>query len=116
MTEDKKSSGVTIGKVSGGITNSIIAGRDVRNATITVGGQLIAADKKPKIDELKQLLTEIQQELAGLRASQPDALKALSAGTPLIAQGVEETVKEAAEKIKPEMKSKEAESVQRGLT
>ncbi len=116
MKQNRKSGGVTIGKVSGGITNSIIAGRDVKNATITVGGQLIAADKKPNIDELKQLLTEIQQEVAQLRVSQQDALKALSAGTPFIAQGVEETVKEASEKINLEMKSEDAESVQQSLT
>src|SRR5262249_19074015 len=116
MTKGAQSGGVTIGRVSGGIHNSIIAGRDIRNATITVGGQLTAADKEPNIDELKQLLAEIQQELAGLRDTQRDALKALSAGTPFIAKGAEEVVKEAAEKIKPEMKSEEAESVQQSLT
>src|SRR5215813_2805108 len=116
MKENTNTGEVKIGPVSGGITNSIIAGRDVKNATITVGGELTAADKQPNLDELKQLLAEIQQELAGLRTTQQDALKSLSAGTPSIAAGVEETIKEASEKIKPEMKTEAAKSVQQGLT
>ena len=57
---------VHIGNVTGGITNSIIAGRDVTNATITVGGKPVPANRKPTFEELKQLLIEVQQELADI--------------------------------------------------
>ena len=64
MTEKKQSGGVTIGNVSGGIHGSIIAGRDVKNATITMGGQPISVDKEPTSDELKQLF-----DSAGLKGN-----------------------------------------------
>ena len=44
---------VTIGSVTGGIHNSVIAGRDVKNVTITLGGQETPADKEPSQAELK---------------------------------------------------------------
>jgi len=42
MADEKRSGGVTIGNVSGGITNSIIAGGDV-----TIGGASPRPDKSP---------------------------------------------------------------------
>ena len=114
MTNDEPGSGVKIGNVTGGIHGSIIAGRDVRNATITLGGQPTPADKEPTVDELKQLLAEIQQELAAVTAQQP-ALKEVSAAAPFTAQGAEQSVKEAAEKVKSEIKPDEARSLQKSL-
>lgn len=117
MANSKPSGGVTIGDVTGGIHGSIIAGRDVSNATITIGGQPSPADKEPTVAELKQLLTEIQGELAEITA-QGEVLKGISPAAPLTAQGAEQNVKEAAQKIeeKPELEPDEAKSVQERLT
>ncbi len=114
MTNDQSFGGVTIGNVSGGIHGSIIAGRDVSGATITLGGQLTSAGKQPTFDELRLLLTEVQRELAEL-AAQKDALKEISPATPFTAQGAEQSVKDAAAKVEPEMKPEEAGSVQKSL-
>lgn len=105
---------VNIGNVSGGIHGSIIAGRDVTGATITIGGQPTPADKDPTLDELKQLLTEIQHELTEI-AAQKDALREVSPASPLTVQGAEENVKDAAEKLESDMKPETAQSVQRSL-
>jgi hypothetical protein len=116
MSDKKRSGGVTIGNVTGGIHGSIIAGRDVNNATISLGGEPVPADKEPTVDELKQLLTEIQEGLAEVTAQQ-EALKAVSAATPHIAQGAEQAVKDAAETIegKEEIEPEDAKSVQESL-
>lgn len=115
MASDKQTGGVTIGNVQGGISESIIAGHDVSGATITLGGQPTPADKQPTVDELRQLLAEIQRELAGL-AAQKDALKEISPATPFTAQGAEQSVRDAAEKIKPEIEPDKAQAVQKSLT
>lgn len=116
MTNKSESlSEVTIGDVSGGIHGTIIAGRDVSNATITIGGQPTPADKEPTVAELQQLLAEIQRELAKITARQ-DLLKEISSATPFTAQGAEQSVKDAAEKVEPEMQPEEAQSVQKSLT
>ena len=53
----------------GGLQGTVIAGRDVRDVTITVGGQPTAAAKEDlQVDDLKQLLSEIQAQLAALVA------------------------------------------------
>ncbi|RME46564.1 MAG: hypothetical protein D6796_08855 [Caldilineae bacterium] len=108
-------SGVHIGNVSGGIHGSIIAGRDVKDVTITVGGQPTPADKTPTAEELKALLDEIRQELATL-SEQKEALKQISAASPFTAQGAAESVAEAAEKVSPELPPEEGKSVQKSLT
>lgn len=113
--ESSGSSSVTIGNVSGGIHGSIIAGRDVSNATITLGGQPVPADKQPTSDELKQLLAEIQQELAALTA-QKEGLAQVSSAAPFTAQGAEASVKEAAAKAEGEVGPEQARSVQKSLT
>jgi len=116
MTNDKQFSGVTIGDVTGGIHGSIIAGRDVINATITISGQPIPADKEPTVDELKQLLAEIQQELAEI-AAQQDALKEISSAAPFTAQGAEQSVRDVAKKVEEtaEVGPEEAKSMQESL-
>jgi hypothetical protein len=113
-SQEESLSEVHIGNVTGGIHGSIIAGRDVKNATITVGGQATPADKEPTLDELKQLLAEIQAELAEVTAQQ-EALKEVSSAAPFTAQGAEQSVKDAAEKIEPEMEPEAAKSVQQSL-
>jgi phage-related tail protein len=109
-----ESGGVTIGNVSGGIHGSIIAGRDVSNATITLGGQPVAANKQPTPDELKQLLAEIQQELAKVMA-QKDALQQVDVAAPNDAQGVEARVNDAVAKVEGEVSKEQTESVQKNL-
>src|SRR5262245_48191943 len=114
-SDDESSLGVRIGNVHGGIHGSMIVGRDLSNATITIGGQPIPANQEPTVDELKQLLAEIQKELAEIVA-QKDALKEVSSAAPFTTQGAEQSVKDAAEKIQPQMKPEAAKSVQKGLT
>lgn len=117
MTNDRDSSGsVTIGNVTGGIHSSIIAGWDVKNATITLGGEQVPADREPTKDELKQLLAEIQHGLSEITAQQ-DALKEVSPAAPYTAQGAEEAVKDVAETVEEtgEMDPEQAKSVQESL-
>lgn len=108
--------GVKIGNVTGGITHSVIAGRDVKGATITVGGQPVPADKTPSVEELRTLLAEIQSALASL-AAQKAVLEKVSPDAPFVAQGAEATVRAAAEKVPAagDPGSEDAGSVQKGL-
>ena len=107
--------GVHIRNVNGGITNSIIAGGNLTNAAITVGGQNLAVEKKPTLEEFRQLLTEVQQELSGIVA-QENALKAISAATPYTAKGAAENLKEVAEKVKPGLDKESAKTIGKRLT
>src|SRR5262249_40047692 len=89
---------VRIGHVTGGITGSIIAGRDVSHATITLGGQPTPASKEPTVDDLKQLLAEVHTELADLITRQ-DTLQQISPAAPFTAQGAAQTVKAVTETV-----------------
>lgn len=111
---NKSSSGVQFGNVTGGLHGNVIVGRDMTNSTITIGGQQVPADKKPTFEELKQLLAEVQQELADIVA-QEEALKTISAATPYTAKGAEENLKEVAEKVKPEIDKEEAKTIGKRL-
>src|SRR5215468_9025380 len=91
-------SSVHIGNVTGGITGSIITGRDVSHATITLGGQPTPASKEPSVDDLKQLLAEVHTELTAL-ITQQEILKQISPAAPFTAQGAAQTVKEATETV-----------------
>ncbi len=116
MSEKKQSSGVTIGNVSGGVYGSVIAGRDVRNANITIGGQPTSADKEPTLVEFNQLMREIQKELQEITQLK-DALKAVSSAAPFTAKGAEQSVKDAAVELvaKPKVKPEDAKSAQEKL-
>lgn len=117
MPNNTQAGGVRIGDVTGGIHGSIIAGRDVRNATITVGGEQVPAGKEPTIDELRQLLTEIREGLAEITA-QEDTLGQVSAAAPYTAQGAEQAIGEATQTVEegaPELEPEEAESVEERL-
>jgi len=111
------SSQVHIGNVTGGITGSIIAGRDVSNATITLGGQPTPASKEPTVDELKQLLAEVHKELADLMTQQA-ALKQVSPAAPFTAQGAQQSIKEVRETVDGTagQKPQEAQSIHTRLT
>lgn len=89
---------VHIGSVTGGIHGSVIAGRDVSNATITLGGQPTPASKEPTVAELKQLLAEVHTELAALLTHQ-DTLQQISPAAPFTAQGAAQTVKAVTETV-----------------
>ncbi len=108
-------SGVHIGNVTGGIHGSIIAGRDVSHATITIGGQPTTADKQPNLDEFKQLLAEIQKELAEITA-QKETLQQVSSAAPFTAQGAQASVNQAAAQAEGEVGKEQAESIQASLT
>jgi hypothetical protein len=116
MSKENHSNGVTIGNVTGGIYGSIIAGRDVRDSTITLGGQSIPADKDPTMEEFKQLLAEIQKNLADITA-QKEVLEKVSTAAPHTAAAAEATVRDAAKKAtaKKDLKPEDAKSVQEGL-
>lgn len=116
MASDKESRAINIS--SGGSFQGIIAVRDlnIENSAITIGDQTTVVNKQnPSFEELKQLLTEVCEELAEITA-QKEVLKAVSAETPHLAQNAEDHVKSAAEKIKPEMLPNKAKSVQDSLT
>jgi hypothetical protein len=117
MSDKRQSGGVKIGNVEGGIHGSIFAGRDVKGATITLGGQQMSADKEPTVEEFQQLLSEIRKELAEL-AAQRDALKEVSPAAPSIAQGAEASIEEVAARTEEPsgLKPEEAKSVQESLT
>jgi hypothetical protein len=110
----RQSGGVRIGNITGGIHSSIIAGRDVSNSTITLGGPSTPADKEPSLDELKQLLAEIQAELAGITA-QKEALQTVSTAALFTAQGAQASVQQAADQLKAEIEKEQAASVQHCL-
>ncbi|NJN99605.1 MAG: hypothetical protein HC875_38635 [Anaerolineales bacterium] len=110
--ESSGSSSVSIGNVSGGIHGSIIAGRDIISSTANVGQ---SSDKPPTVDELKQLLAQIQQELAKVTA-QKETLQQISSMAPLTAQAAEVGIQEAASKVEGEVNAEQAESVQKSLT
>jgi hypothetical protein len=109
--------GATIGNVTGGIHGTIIAGRDVKQTTITSGGQQATTDKgKPTLVKLKQLLTEVRQELATVTANQ-EALKKISDDNPSLAGTAETIVRKAAEKIEQAtiLEPEEAEAIEKSL-
>jgi len=110
-------SSVHIGNVTGGITGSIIAGRDVSHATITLGGQPTPASKEPAVDDLKQLLAEIHTELADLMTQQ-ETLQQISPAAPFTAQGAEQTVKAMTEILDKSavQKPQDAQSLHTHLT
>lgn len=114
MLNEDQIGGVHIGNVSGGIHSSIIAGRDVKNATITLGGQPTPADREPTVADLQQLLAEIQQELAEITASKA-ALEQVSAAAAFTAQGAEASVKQATGQAKGEVKEDQAQSMRQSL-
>jgi len=111
------SSQVHIDSVTGGIHGSIITGRDISDATITLGGQPTPASKEPTVDDLKQLLVEVHTELAVL-LTQQDTLKQISPAAPFTAQGAAQTVKVVTETVDQStgQKPQDAQSLHTHLT
>lgn len=112
--KEESSGGVSIGSVGGDIVGSIITAGDVSNVTVTVGNKEMSAGETPTVEEFKQLLAEIQAELAEITAQQ-DALQAVSADAPFTAQGAEANVNQAATEVEGEVDEEQAESVQKSL-
>jgi len=112
--KSEKSIKIDIGGI-GGDMQGVIAAGDVKDVTITIGGQPTPADKEPTLDEFRQLLADIQQEIAEI-AKQQELLAEVDPSAPFTAQGAEQSVESVAEKVKPEMGADEAESVQNSLT
>ncbi|MBK8903623.1 MAG: hypothetical protein IPM53_20745 [Anaerolineaceae bacterium] len=100
--------GAAIGK-SASVSAENIAGRD-----IILGGQPIATDKEPTVDEFKQLLAEITAELAEVTAEK-EILAQVAASAPLAAQGAEAEIKDASAKAETEVDSNTAESIEKSL-
>lgn len=114
VTKQPQSGGVKMGKVSGGIHGSIIAGRDVRDVTITLGGRPVAADKEPNLEEFKHLLLDIQIELGKIAADR-ETLEKVSPSAPLVAEGVRLNVKDVAERVLPSKTTGEVLSIKSRL-
>ncbi len=106
MRENDQSGGVTIGNVYGDIEGSIIAGRDVSDVVINLGGQPTLADKEDvTADNLRELLAQIQQELDALSAQQEE-LKAVSALGPRKVIQAQEYINEVAQAVEAETPEK----------
>jgi hypothetical protein len=86
---------VTIGNVSGGISNSVIAGRDVSHVTISVAGRDMSGASDATYADLRQLVGDVQRELVEVLA-QHEVLKKVSPAAPHLTQGAAESVKDAA--------------------
>ena len=111
------------GKVSDITFGKKITARDIKgnynvigDGTVTIGGQLTPIDKEPTVDEFKQLLAEIQKELAEITA-QKELLKEISLEAQFTAPGAEEGVKDVATKLEeiPEIKPEDAREMQEKL-
>jgi hypothetical protein len=100
---------------TGGMQGTVVAGRDARDVTITVGGQpTLAAKEDLQVDDLRQLLAEIQTKLAALAADK-EALQAISAAAPFAAQGAEASVNQVAAQVEGEVKEEDAKSLSSNL-
>jgi hypothetical protein len=115
MTKSSGGTGVTIGNVTGGIQGSIIAGRDVRDSTINIGGNEVPADKQPEYSEIRELLADIHAQLVEL-AGEEDVLREVSPSAPLAARSAEVSVKAAADSLNPKLSNDEAGSVKQRVT
>ena len=114
--DDHGPQGVRIGNVSGGISGSVIAGRDVSNARVTVGGKTMSAGDTPTKDDLSQLVADLRRALGELSA-RGDELRDISPSAPHSIQGAEESLKAAAEKLEAdEVTPEDAKSAQENLT
>jgi hypothetical protein len=114
MAKNKQSSGINIS--SGSIQGIISSGNiTIKKSTVTIGNHTVSIEKEPDVGELQQLLTEIQRDLAEITAQQ-DTLRKVSSATPHVAKGAEESIRDAVEKIKPNLKPTEAKSVQQSLS
>lgn len=109
------SGGVHIGNVTGGIRGSVIAGRDVVNATLG-GGRTQETEPAPTVDALERLLAEAGQELAAIVARRK-ALQGISAAAPFTAQGAAQAIETATVKVResPRIGTAEARSIRAAL-
>ncbi len=94
-----------------------VAGKNATQTvtTITIGGQPIRTDETPTLDQFRQALAEIQQELLAVIVQQ-ERLKAISAATPFMLTGAEASLKDAVEHVQPDVEPKEVQSLQKSLT
>jgi hypothetical protein len=113
MPKNKKSPGVHI-QAGGDVRDNVIAGHDVEVQNLQIGDRSAQEDKAPTLEEFKQLLAEIQADLAEITARE-EALKAVSPAAPFSAQGAGQSLKDAAEKVSSEMKPEEVEPVHKRL-
>lgn len=110
---ESRSSGVTIGNITGGIEDSIIAGRDVHNVTISISSPP-PPRKTPSIDELKLLLTEIQQDLSKI-ATKKEVLQQIAPWAPFTIQRATASVTTVAETIKGKVNDAQSKSTRTNL-
>jgi hypothetical protein len=82
---------------------------------IMVGGRTLAADKRPEPDEFRQLLLEVQRELAAL-AARADVLGQISPAAPAAARGAEATLKDAVDSLTPNAGPEQATTIKTRLS
>lgn len=109
-----KLGGVSIGNVSGGIHGSVIAGRDAKQIINPTSGAATSGETKPTFDKLRQLLTEIQQDLAAV-ITHRDALDAISPDALDTAQGVDKNIKAVANALQPALTAEQAQLLRQRL-
>ncbi len=102
---------ITVGDIGRDLSGNI-AGRDIIANQMN---QPPPADKDKALVELRQLLANIQQQLAEI-ATQQDVLKEVSPDAPFAIQGTEATVKDTVEKVEAGLESETARSAQTSLT
>ncbi len=107
--------GVRIGNVSGGIRGSVIAGRDVSNTSVSVGGKTMSSSDTPSREDLAQLFADLRRALGELSAH-GEELSGISASAPFSVQGAEVSIKAAAKKVEGDVAPEDARSAQEDLT
>jgi hypothetical protein len=115
MAKKKDSSSVKIGNVKGGIKNANIAGGDINITEIMIDGKPVKVDEEPSIDQFKELLAEIQAEMAKVVLLESE-LKAIAPGTPTTAKAVEEKIEFASKKAEENLDQDTAENLQDSIS
>jgi hypothetical protein len=113
--ERETSDGVRLGNISGGIHESVIAGRDITNATVTFGGKTMSAGDNPTPADLAALLDELTTTLSAL-AERSDILSQISTSAPHTMAGARETVCTAAAHLEGAVTQEKAKSAQGELS
>jgi methyl-accepting chemotaxis protein len=110
---NKHSSSVTIGNVSGSIDSSLIAGGNISEVSTSVK-KSDAQEHVPSMEELNELLANIRGQLIQL-ASKRDGLASISPSMPHGIQGVHDCVEAAIENVKPTASQEQTASAGREL-
>ncbi len=93
----------------------LLAAPSLLGEVVTIGGKEVPIGKQPELDEFRQLLISVQQELLAITAHQ-ETLKAISAAAPAMLTGVKASITNVVEHTQPEIEPQHAQSIQKSLT